>query len=106
MSADALNYPTYESLLEDSSGGSCLSYGPQPVVTDPWAEALLRFFDHVIPRPQARAGAGRVNLLFVLSFMVAMPSLVSVFIEIPLVSNYAFWALMAAYIMLAGSAAK
>ena len=47
-----------------------------------------------------------MNVLFVLSLMVAMLALVAVFIEIPFVSNFAFWALMAAYVLLAGSQAK
>src|SRR5262249_60354941 len=50
--------------------------------------------------------SGRMNMLFVLSLMVAMLALVAVFIEIPFVSNFAFWALMAAYVLLAGSQAK
>jgi hypothetical protein len=45
-------------------------------------------------------------MLFVASLIVAMLALVAVFIEIPIVSNFAFWALMAAYVMLAGSQAK
>ena len=53
MSADVENardYPTCEVLRECSYGhGSCLSYGPQPVVTDPWAEAFASFFGHVVP---------------------------------------------------------
>jgi hypothetical protein len=47
-----------------------------------------------------------MNMLFIISLVIALLALVAVFIEIPFVSNYAFWALMAAYVMLAGSAAK
>jgi hypothetical protein len=47
-----------------------------------------------------------MNMLFVASLIVAMLALVAVFIEIPVISNFAFWELMAAYVMLAGSQAK
>jgi hypothetical protein len=43
-----------------------------------------------------------MNIIFIVSLLLALLSLVAVFIEIPFVSNYAFWALMAAYVMLAG----
>jgi uncharacterized protein (DUF983 family) len=44
-----------------------------------------------------------VNLAFVFSFVVAGLAVVGVFIEIPMVSNYAFWFAIGAYIILAGS---
>jgi hypothetical protein len=47
-----------------------------------------------------------MNMLFVASLMAAMLALVGVFIEIPVVSNFAFWVLMGAYVMLAGSQAR
>jgi len=40
--------------------------------------------------------------IFTVSLIIAMLALVSVFIEIPYVTNYAFWVLMAAYVLLAG----
>jgi hypothetical protein len=39
----------------------------------------------------------------VLSLVLVILAVVGVFIEIPLVSNYAFWFAIGAYIMLAGS---
>ena len=47
-----------------------------------------------------------MNMLFVASLLAAMLALVGVFIEIPVVSNFAFWVLMGAYVMLAGSQAR
>ena len=47
-----------------------------------------------------------MNMLFLASLMAAMLALVGVFIEIPVVSNFAFWVLMGAYVMLAGSQAR
>jgi hypothetical protein len=44
-----------------------------------------------------------VNFGFVLSLVLVILAVVGVFIEIPLVSNYAFWFAIGAYIMLAGS---
>jgi hypothetical protein len=40
--------------------------------------------------------------LFTVSLIIAMLALVGVFIEIPFVSNYAFWVLFGAYVLLAG----
>ena len=44
-----------------------------------------------------------VNFGFVLSLVVVILAVLGVFIEIPLVSNYAFWFAIGAYILLAGS---
>jgi hypothetical protein len=44
-----------------------------------------------------------VNFGFVLSLLLVILAVVAVFIEIPLVSNYAFWFAIGAYIMLAGT---
>ena len=44
-----------------------------------------------------------VNFGFVLSLVLVILAVVGVFIEIPLVSNYAFWFAIGAYIMLAGT---
>jgi hypothetical protein len=44
-----------------------------------------------------------VNFGFVTSLVVVIFAVVGVFIEIPIVSNYAFWFAIAAYILLAGS---
>ena len=44
-----------------------------------------------------------VNFGFVLSLLVVILAVLGVFIEIPLVSNYAFWFAIGAYILLAGS---
>jgi hypothetical protein len=43
-----------------------------------------------------------VNFVFVLSLVLAGLAVVGVFIDIPFVSNYAFWIVVAAYVMLAG----
>jgi hypothetical protein len=48
-------------------------------------------------------GRPPVNFAFVFSFIIAGLAVVGVFIEIPLVSNYAFWFAIGAYIILAGS---
>jgi hypothetical protein len=47
-------------------------------------------------------GRTALNPVFTASLLLAALALVGVFIEIPFISNYAFWVLMAAYIMLAG----
>jgi hypothetical protein len=44
-----------------------------------------------------------VNFVFVLSLLTVILAVLSVFIEIPIVSNYAFWFAVGAYIMLAGT---
>ena len=44
-----------------------------------------------------------MNFAFVFSLILAGLAVVSVFIWIPLVSEYAFWFAVAAYIVLAGS---
>jgi hypothetical protein len=46
-----------------------------------------------------------VNFGFVLSLLLVILAVLSVFIEVPLVSNYAFWFAVGAYIMLAGTRA-
>lgn len=43
-----------------------------------------------------------MNLLYVLSLILAGLAIVGVFIEIPFVSNFAFWIVIAAYVLLAG----
>jgi hypothetical protein len=43
-----------------------------------------------------------VNLLYVLSLILAGLAIVGVFIEIPFVSQFAFWVLVVAYVILAG----
>jgi hypothetical protein len=43
-----------------------------------------------------------VNLLYVLSLILAGLAIVGVFIEIPFVSQYAFWVAVVAYVILAG----
>jgi hypothetical protein len=40
---------------------------------------------------------------FVVSLVVVILAVLGVFIEIPIVSNYAFWFAVGAYILLAGS---
>ena len=44
-----------------------------------------------------------MNLAFVFSLFVAGLAVVGVFIEIPLVSNYAFWFAIGAYVILASN---
>ena len=44
-----------------------------------------------------------MNFGFVLSLVLVILAVVGVFIEIPLVSNYAFWFAIGAYIILAGT---
>jgi hypothetical protein len=45
-----------------------------------------------------------VNFGFVASLLVIIVAVLSVFIEIPIVSNYSFWFAVGAYIILAGTA--
>ena len=47
-----------------------------------------------------------MNFGFVASLIVIIIAVLSVFIEIPVVSNYAFWFAVGAYIMLAGTASE
>jgi hypothetical protein len=44
-----------------------------------------------------------VNFGFVASLVLVILAVVGVFIEIPIVSNYAFWFAVGAYILLAGT---
>ena len=44
-----------------------------------------------------------MNMGFVVSLVVVILAVLGVFIEIPIVSNYAFWFAVAAYVILAGS---
>jgi hypothetical protein len=44
-----------------------------------------------------------VNIAGILSLVLVILAVLGVFIEIPLVSTYAFWFAVGAYIMLAGS---
>jgi len=44
-----------------------------------------------------------VNFGVIVSLLVVILAVLSVFIEIPIVSNYAFWFAIAAYVVLAGS---
>jgi hypothetical protein len=44
-----------------------------------------------------------VNFGFIASLVVMIIAVVGVFIEIPIVSNYAFWFAVGAYILLAGT---
>ena len=43
-----------------------------------------------------------MNFTFILSMITVIIAILSVFIEIPVVSNYAFWFVVAGYMMLAG----
>ncbi len=45
----------------------------------------------------------RLHVWFALSLIMAMASIVSVFVFIPVVSAYAFWMVVGAYIILASS---
>ncbi|MFY9957815.1 hypothetical protein [Bradyrhizobium sp.] len=44
-----------------------------------------------------------MNFGVIISLLVVILAVLSVFIEIPIVSNYAFWFAIAAYVVLAGS---
>ena len=44
-----------------------------------------------------------MNFIFLLSLLTLILAVLSVFIEIPIVSNYAFWFAVGAYMMLAGT---
>jgi len=44
-----------------------------------------------------------VNFIFLLSLLTVILAVLSVFIEIPIVSNYAFWFAVGAYLLLAGT---
>jgi hypothetical protein len=48
-------------------------------------------------------GDGEVNFAFALSLVLAGLAVVGVFVEIPFVSDYAFWIAIAAYVILAGT---
>jgi hypothetical protein len=50
----------------------------------------------------SRSEALTINFVFVLSLILAGLAVVGVFIEIPFISNYAFWVAIAAYVILAG----
>ena len=54
-------------------------------------------------RRARREGDGALNLIYVLSLILAGLAVIGVFIDIPVVSTYAFWILLGAYIILAGS---
>jgi hypothetical protein len=43
-----------------------------------------------------------MNPILTFSLLLAFLAFVSVFVDIPLVSDYAFWVLFGAYVMLAG----
>jgi hypothetical protein len=44
-----------------------------------------------------------LNIWVIVSIMVVILAVISVFIEVPIVSNYAFWFVIAGYLLLAGS---
>ena len=44
-----------------------------------------------------------MNIAVIISLVLAILAVLGVFIEIPIVSNYAFWVAVGAYVMLAGS---
>jgi len=44
-----------------------------------------------------------VNIWVIISLLVVMLAVPSVFIEIPIISTYAFWFVIGAYLLLAGS---
>lgn len=44
-----------------------------------------------------------MNFGFVVSLITVILAVLSVFVEIPIVSNYAFWFVVGAYIVLAGT---
>ena len=44
-----------------------------------------------------------MNLWFLLSLAIVIAAIVGLFIEIPFVSNYAFWCVIGAYLMLAST---
>ena len=48
------------------------------------------------------SGGNALHPIFTISLLIALLALVGVFIEIPFVTNYAFWVLMGAYVLLAG----
>jgi hypothetical protein len=52
--------------------------------------------------PGIGLGEYPLQMEFTISLLIALLALVSVFIEIPFVSNYAFWVLFGAYVLLAG----
>ena len=44
-----------------------------------------------------------MNFGVIVSLLLVILAVLSVFIEIPIISNYAFWFAIAAYVVLAGS---
>jgi hypothetical protein len=63
------------------------------------AEPIVGFF-------VAAQGRRIVNFGFALSLVLAGFAVVGVFIDIPFVSNYAFWIAIAAYVILAATTAR
>ena len=43
-----------------------------------------------------------MNFIFILSLALVIVSIVGIFASIPIISDYAFWFMVSAYIMLAG----
>jgi hypothetical protein len=73
-------------------------------------ETVLRIVAAVAPLGQQTAFgctysrcAMRLHFFFALSLIMAVASIVGVFVFIPLVSAYAFWIAVAAYVILASS---
>jgi len=51
---------------------------------------------------RAFAGGDVIDYVFLISLILAMLAIIGVFVEIPFISNYAFWVAIAAYVILAG----
>jgi hypothetical protein len=72
-------------------------------------ETVLRIVAAVAPLGQQTVFgctlrcAMRLHLFFALSLIMAVASVVGVFVFIPLISAYAFWIAVAAYVILASS---
>ena len=50
-----------------------------------------------------RTGGTQMRFGFIASLVMAILGIVGVFITIPIISDYAFWVIVGAYIVLAGS---
>ncbi len=66
--------------------------------------AVCAHFGASVVSRRPRREACAVNFGFVSSLIVIILAVLSVFIEVPIVSNYAFWFAVGAYILLAGTA--
>ena len=91
-------YPTIKHLaLDETAHRAALFGGPHGSVIciDRWLCAACG--------PCVKEPGVQMRFGFIASFVMAILAIVGVFIDIPIVSQYAFWFVVGAYILLAGS---